>query len=693
MAYSIKYLFKFESSNGTTREIRVLKDGYSGDVIQRPLGRAPMLKKQQNGPVHGTSLEFYAECNVDREFIEFYTSNPKDYRVDLYAGSTLLWQGYITPELYSEPDIAPPYDVQVVATDGVGELKLYDYAAQGAVTLRTLLAGLLSRTGLGTGIYLISSLKPGSAGAGSLLEKTINLDYMAGQTCYEVLTYILDTLHATITWWKGAWILTRETNVTFTNGKVRYFNTAGNSALLNDSVQVLGKMYSNPAWPAGQLSTVIDPAKNKVTVQAPWHVTTCLQNPDMASDTAWTKVDGAVYSTDGYVLPQGSGSPYIRQNLLLYGIRVPMTLTVLTTALTSQITTLPVCTLSVILTYTVGSDTYHLAKDEAGNPVWAEGSSGEIAFQQSVMNWDSSRIDAEEFLIEGIPPLLNGASFPAGTLSVMIGGYGIKVYSAHLDVVLPKGYQDILRLDNGARGEGDDVEIAIGRETADVAYYAQFLQGLLLDDGSLITSFSDSNFPTGMDYLSFIARDYALSVALPRASVKGTVYLEDTIIMPPLVFAKGGLNYWLQTWAWNLYEDELEISARTLPSASLTVQSETILESNGSTVSSAGGSGSSGAGSSMGGGTNYWKIDGTLNTLLKPKDAYSYVHSKAGLFFDGAALSGTVVPDLYADTVQDSGGNPVRVLRSPLAFISDGDQIIGAGTPGQGGGGGGGGAG
>ena len=120
MAYSVKYLFKFESSNGTTREIRVLQDGYTGEVIQRPLGRAPILKKQQNGPVHGTSLEFYAECNVDREFIEFYTSDPKAYRVDLYAGATLLWQGYITPELYSEPDIAPPYDVQVVATDGVG---------------------------------------------------------------------------------------------------------------------------------------------------------------------------------------------------------------------------------------------------------------------------------------------------------------------------------------------------------------------------------------------------------------------------------------------------------------------------------------------------------------------------------------------------------------------------------------------
>ena len=685
MAYSIKYLFKFESAAGTTREIRVLKDGYSGDVIQRPLGRAPMLKKQQNGPVHGTSLEFFAECNVDREFIEFYTSNPKDYRVDLYAGSTLLWQGYITPELYSEPDIAPPYDVQVVATDGVGELKLYDYAAQGTVTLRNLLAGLLTRTGLGTDIYLISSLKPGSAGAGSLLEKTINLDYMAGKTCYDVLTYVLDTLHATITWWKGAWILTRETNVTFTNGKVRYFNTAGNSALLNDSVQVLGVMRTNPAWPVGQLSTVIDPAKNKVAVQAPWHPVTCLQNPDMTSDANWTKSNGATYATDGYQMPQSTPTPGITQTLSMTGLRVPMSLRVRATGLTSLVGINPIAWLGVVLTYTVGNVTYYLYKDDTGAPVWRPEAGGNLDFEKSLVTWNATEIEAEDLTVENIPAFFQGNSFPAGTLAVNIAGSGIKVYSAYLDVTLPKGYADILHIGNGARGEGDTVEIAIGRESADNAYYAAFLQGLLLDSGSLITSFSDANFTTGMDYLAFIARDYALSVALPRARVTGTVFLESSVQIPPLVFTKGGLDYWVETWGWNLYEDELEISARTLPSASLTVQSEVILESNGSTVSSAGSAGSFGAGSSMGGGggTNYWEIDETLTTLVKPKDAYAYVHSKDGIFFTGATLSGTPTPDLYVDTV-----NNQRVLRSPLPLITGGDQIVIDGTPGGGGGGG-----
>ena len=69
-------------------------------------------------------------------------------------------------------------------------------------------------------------------------------------------------------------------------------------------------------------------------------------------------------------------------------------------------------------------------------------------------------------------------------------------------------------------------------------------------------------------------------MALPRVCIKGTVYLEDSIDMPPLVFAKGGLDYWLLTWACDLYEDELEIEAVTLPSAELTVSSETIIESD-----------------------------------------------------------------------------------------------------------------
>lgn len=85
--------------------------------------------------------------------------------------------------------------------------------------------------------------------------------------------------------------------------------------------------------------------------------------------------------------------------------------------------------------------------------------------------------------------------------------------------------------------------------------------------------------------------------------------------------------------------------------------------------------------------SGYFEI-GSLPALVQLKSAYSYFGARDGLFFTGGDTAGPV-PDIYVDTVQDSGGNPVRVLRTPLAFISDGDQIIGDGTPGSGGGGGG----
>ena len=747
MAYATKYLFKWQSANGTTREIRVLKNGYSGSVLQRHLGRAPILKKQKNGTVFGTSLEFYAECQVDGEFAEFYTTNPKAYKVELYAGSTLLWTGYVTPELYSEPDIAPPYDVQVIATDGIGELKLYDFEAQGTKTLRQMFTYLLYETGLGTDVYLISSLKAGSSGAGALLEKTINLDYMVGKNCYEVLTYLLDTLHATITWWKGAWIVARETNVTFQNGKVKYFNTAGNAAQLAGSVVTLGKMYTNDAWPVGQLTQKVDPAKKSVTVQAPWHTVQGLQNSEMTSDTAWTKVSQAAYLSDPgcYSLPfvgyPTFQLPCIYQSVALSGMRVPMSFECRCTGLNAV--TLGDQgsfngALGFLITYQVGNTVYWLRKGDDG-PYWEAGDTvnpstdayGEFARNLTTCNVD--RINAEKLSLDGIPAFEQSGSYPSGTLTVYISGWNCYVYGASLNVVLVKGYQDRLHLDNGARGEGDTVEIAIGRETSDIDHYKSFLQGILLDSGALITSFKDDYLTSGTDFLSFISRDYARSFALPRIVRSGTVSLESAVAFPPLVFTKGAVDYWLDTWSWNMYEDELDISARSLPTASITVDSEVITESAGSTSSSSSSSG--GASSSVGGGgNNYFEHDPnhdsgialkTLYESLAVPDLYIGDSGESLLAdlnvigpalqslqaqidavasrdcFDELTATAAFIDTLATDRVYANryyftddiyfyidvvDGTPCVHLNAD--FITDGDQILGDGTPGGGGGGG-----
>ena len=158
--YDIKYRFTFESVHGVEYEINIWKYGYTGDVIYRRLGRAPVIKMRKNGPICGTSLELYAECAVDGEFAEFFSAGARDYYVEVVRAQAgnVIWDGFITPELYSEPSIAPPYDVEIVATDGLGELKLHDFQAMGLVTLREMLCTILEQAMPDAYVYMISRL-------------------------------------------------------------------------------------------------------------------------------------------------------------------------------------------------------------------------------------------------------------------------------------------------------------------------------------------------------------------------------------------------------------------------------------------------------------------------------------------------------------------------------------------------------
>ena len=121
MAYGIKYRFRFWSEHGVLHTVNLLQDGYSGTVTERPLGKAPVIRMQENGAFRSTSCNLTLECQSDGEFADLYTSDPKEFRIDVFrggtlsAGGTLVWQGFVATEIYAEPDIAPPYDVDITS--------------------------------------------------------------------------------------------------------------------------------------------------------------------------------------------------------------------------------------------------------------------------------------------------------------------------------------------------------------------------------------------------------------------------------------------------------------------------------------------------------------------------------------------------------------------------------------------------
>lgn len=582
MAYAALYRFVFQSMNGAEVKIEVLKDGYSGTVTQRALGSAPILRQQFSGGVAGTSLAFTPECLVDGEFSQFYTSDAKEFRVDLYRSSTKVWSGFIVPELYSEPDIAPPYDVNITAADGLGELKRYDFLPLGKVTLHALFTSLLSYTGQSLNVCYISRLTYSGISYNAFFTNTyIDVDYKAGKTCYDVLQYLLATFHATICYYDGAWLIARENDITFDGSNRPYYITNGGAvSYFANGLMDVTAMGGGGLWPVDFTSTTIDPALRSVKVTAPWNLVSGLLNSGMTSDVSWTKSQYASYDTNtmGYLLMPYASIYQSRTQLL----GKPFLLTFYAaTYLYGMWNRKPYSEAVLQVLFTVNNTTYSLAEDDSGGLYWDDSGTTDISYK--IENGVDRDTAMESQLT--IPTFLDSNGDPvSGTLKIQftaghtgeLGTQGLRLFGAYLTTAAENGYQDIISINNGARGEAGEVEIAVGYETSDLTNYKDFYAGLLLNGSSnLITSLSTQNF-SSLDFLALISRDYARSVALPRLRTDGTLDTPSSLVTRPLMVYYRNAYRWIETYEWNLLEDNFDFSALGIPAATLSVSTETL---------------------------------------------------------------------------------------------------------------------
>jgi len=635
MSYSTKYLFRFESYHGVEYNIYLQQDGYNGSVIQRRLGRAPVIKKKKNGPICCTSLELYAECQIDGEFAGLYTSNPKEFLVEVYRGGTsstgtLVFLGYVSPELYSEPNIAPPYDVQIVATDGLGELKLYNYEeidadGVGEIYLYNLLLLLLGLAGYTTNFYFATNLFEYGGSKSHLPKWFTDMDHMIGKSCYEILKLVLDSLHASIVQYRGRWLIARETDIETllnNNGTLAVITCSTNGAISTTNIgnvkASIGQMGVADMWPVGNLSTVIEPAKKSVTTKMEWHPKNILQNPDMGTDTVWTKYQAEFDQTKGgfHVGHSGILSPVlgsIGQDISIKQAYPDIHVSVKAYCSLESYTIWqgapPRIACYLMLEVSGGLTYYYLKRGWTNDAPTSEDDFEFITPEYNGIANNASVDRASEYSWDF--PSIGDYPLPA-TLSVFICGDWIHVFSAELtENPHNKGYKDTIKINNGARGEAEEVELMGGRLPVDRTMTNEDFYGLWGYNDALLTKYTDSH-NTNKDFLSLMSLDYAISVALERKRMEGVLDVPASLTYLPLMVTDGNLKLWIETYEWDLLNDELAIKALSLPAASLTVESETVTEMTGG---SSGGSSSGGGG---GGGTaGVTLVDMTVPTGFK----------------------------------------------------------------------------
>lgn len=605
-AYRNIYQFSIVSQNGDDVDIFISKKNYAGAVQQRPLGRAPILKRERNNNILGTSLEIYAECKVDGEFSQLYTSSADEFRVEVYRNQVLQWTGFVSPELYSEPDIAPPYDVQIIATDGLGELKNYDFVQGG--NPRSFLGHLntmLAHTSLDLGVEAISSLEyydDGWSGNTGMMSVVTDMSHREGEDCYEVLQSMLSSVNAVITQQEGKWMVIRESDMHVLAGDL-------------DPV-AFGAMTDNLWWPVGNLSTDIIPAKKYLSLISENHYkATVLDNSQMNGDAAWTKEFNALYDAEesAYRLPV-SGSA-ISQKASFYaevGYRLLLHISARNIGSMEESQMLGVIIKIDGRMYQAGSE-FWLGKRVGYEDkyLWSN-TEKSIEVELPASSESDTRSDAQD--IDIVIPLYkyDNRSYAYATavevsLYNVSGDAAIAVYGCSLSQYdRSAGNKIAVTIGNDAREDARETDLAFSDGEYALAAADVFRNAIPLgyDSSAIIKKWRTPAAGEGA-YLSVMAKDYAMQVALPRMRYRGKLNvpsMADPYI--PLIFERDSTYYFLNTYSYDLLNDELEVELISIPNASVTIESETVTElpSAGSAPGSGSGSGSSGGGGTSGGG-------------------------------------------------------------------------------------------
>ena len=570
MAYGELYRFVFDAANGPEVTISVAKKYYTGAVYRRAVGGSATLRRERSGCILGSSLAWSAECLSEDEFAELYTSDPTLYSVSLLFSGTEVWRGFVTPELYSSPWVDAPYDVTLTATDNLAELKNSTFKATGDIQVEWLIRDLLEITGLfipyaqDLDMAYISSMKGDRKHLSSL---TVNVDHLAGETCYDVLNSVLESLHAVLylDYEAESWVVMRETDVSGANVG---FLTFGKLDGLSD-------LAAN-----GSLAMEIVPARKELTVSEEIlaaNVAKAFNSSNVhttGGTPKWEESDyGAAVRLTTVPPSQLSGTPESIDSVvgvlftsLAAGRRYTLTFKARNTGFFVGKTLLQ---WGLIITGQNGSVSRQIYFDTNG------GYSASYPGSDYPNDTELTPEIAEYSFSFVIPQKVGSAGFTPsqGSFSArcMRKGDGSSVWTAEAwlaDVRLqvadfPDGLSTRVVLDNDARTEADGVALEFGNDIASGR------QNVIRE-----TEFISDAIVPEQDFNTFMAIDNALSVALPRLRLSGVVFFKKpTWRLPKFVrtthVSADNLDYIVEEYNFNLLTGDIDISMMSLPAAAL----------------------------------------------------------------------------------------------------------------------------
>jgi hypothetical protein len=191
-------------------------------ILERTQIQSPRLlyngQEDKFGNLFTSELSFniLVTTNNAAHFLHLFTGSETRYRVNLETlnnnVSSMVWEGYLLPELFNEPLKNKDFFVEFVATDGIGLLKGKELSASFYKDKKSsidVLHSCLALTGLSQSIIYAEALQ----NAGFTLDyqdlcvQTIAYADDENTSVYDIINYIIDSLGCKLFTYKGDWYL------------------------------------------------------------------------------------------------------------------------------------------------------------------------------------------------------------------------------------------------------------------------------------------------------------------------------------------------------------------------------------------------------------------------------------------------------------------------------------------------------
>lgn len=127
MTYGLKYFGEFGDYFGDLFTVEILERNYTGASSELVLSENPIQIDYPGDefdvyrPIYGSQLILSVISETDFQYIELHTADARQYQVIVKKNYILYWKGWVLPDLFNEPYIAPPYVVNISARCGLGE--------------------------------------------------------------------------------------------------------------------------------------------------------------------------------------------------------------------------------------------------------------------------------------------------------------------------------------------------------------------------------------------------------------------------------------------------------------------------------------------------------------------------------------------------------------------------------------------